>query len=236
MTVTRPRLVVFLVLAAFTTGAVLALLTGSERADSAAAEPQAQRTPGRQMILRPHDVGRHYVFLNFGEESYRGSLFCGHLHPATPAAELAAWLASDKPRGCFALFGRFARHVVGSTFPSVVGSAALDAGSEAAAVEGLALADELLSEAGTGETPKEVSPPGEVGDETRALRFPRTVFFPPRRPAGTILARRSGDVLAAVFVEGNSRKVNNAQALRLARLQQRKRIEHPSPFHPKRGE
>jgi hypothetical protein len=222
----RFRLGALTLIAAFAIASLLLLLPGGGGADAA-----GKRTPGRRMLLRPHDLGPGFYLLDFGDDGpYRPALFCDLVHPATPPPDLAAWLESDKPRGCFALYGHFQRNGKEFVDPYVVGSSALDTGSEAAAIEGLALSGELLAETASGEAPEEVAPPGDAGDETVAFRWPRTLFFGGRRPPGTLIAWRSGDVLAAVFVEGDSQKVDDARALRFARLQQRKRIERPSPF------
>jgi hypothetical protein len=226
----RLRLGIVALVAALALAMALFLLPESESGADAAATPGGKRTPGREMLLRPQDAGRHIVLLDFGEGRRAPALICDLLHPATPPPDLAAWLESDKPHGCFAVYAHVQRHGRKFVDPYVVGSGALDAGSEQAATEGIALAGELLAEAASGETPEGVAPPGDVGDETFAFRWPRTLFFSGKRPPGTLIAWRSGDVIAAVFVEGDSKKVNGARALRFARVQQSKRIEHPSPF------
>jgi hypothetical protein len=224
----RLRLAV-LTLVAASALALLLLLPGSDGGADAAPAAAGKRTPGRQMLLRPQDAGRHYIVLNFGDDGpYRPALFCDLLHPATPPPELAAWLDGDKPRGCFAVYGQILRHGKKLSAPWVVGTGALDAGSEAEAVTGLGLADELLAEAGSGEELAEAAPPGTVGDETRLFRLPHSAFG--YRVGGSVIAWRSGDVLAAVFAEGSSHHADDFKALTLAKRQQRKRIEHPSPF------
>jgi hypothetical protein len=225
----RSRLSLLALLVALAMALALLLAPGSgSGADASAA---GKRTSGRQMLLRPKDLGRHFHFANIGDDGpYRPALVCDRIHPATPTPELAAWLESDEPRGCFAIYGHVQRNGTKFVDPYVVGSGALDAGSEQAAIEGLALAGELLAEAASGEAPEEVASPGDVGDETVAFRWPDAVFFGGNRPPGTLVAWRSGDVIAAVFVEGENKTVNDARALRFARVQQRKRIEHPSPF------
>lgn len=224
----RLRIGVAVLVAALLAALALLLWPGSD-GGADAAPATGNRTSGREMLLRPQDAGRHYFLLDFGDDGpYLPSLFCGPLHPSTPPDQLASWLESDRPRGCFAVYGQFIRHGKKLSVPWIVGTGALDAGSEAEAVTGLGLADELLAETGAGEAPKEVSPSGTVGEETRLFRFPRSAFG--FRVGGSVIAWRSGNVLAAAFAEGSSHSGNDRQALLLAKRQQRKRIEHPSPF------
>lgn len=185
-----------------------------------------------QSLLRLGDLGPGHFFLVIPEEGSDRripKILCGQVEPADQQRKLKAFLDRSP-----ALIGCFATHVRPFPFGDspayhVVGTGALDTGSSTVAMAGLVVAPQLLSHLFNDELPQEVPAPETVGDETRLFHIPDYPIFGDEHPQASLLAWRSGDVLAAIFVQGGDEASNDREAVELARVQQQ-RIENPTPY------
>lgn len=214
--------------------AALVLHEADAGADARGAKAAAieKKRAAVQRLLRLHDVGPGHVFLVIPEEGSDRripKILCGEVDPADQQRELKAFLDRSPM-----LIGCFATHV--RVFPlgdspayHVVGTGAIDAGSPAVASGGLAVAPQLLSHMFSDELPQEVAAPEAIGDETRLFHIADFPIFGDEHPQASLLGWRSGDVLAAIFVQGGDEASNDSEAVELARLQQQ-RIENPAPY------
>ena len=233
----RPRLALAaaLVIAAAIAGAVL--LQGS---DAAADQSQVRaaviekKRAAVQRLLRLNDTGPGHFFLVIPEEGSDRrvpKVLCGQVDPADQQRKLKAFLdRSPMLIGCFATYVRVFPYA-GSPAYHVVGTGAIDTGSSAVAMAGLAVAPQLLSHMFNDETPQEVSPPQTIGDETRLFHVADFPIFGDEHPEASLLAWRSGSVLAAILVEGGNVATNDREAVELAGTQQQ-RIDSPAPYTP----
>jgi hypothetical protein len=112
---------------------------------------------------------------------------------------------------------------------AVVGTGALDAGSDAAATAGFAVVPELLGELTENGVPEEVGTGATIGDATRLFHWKRVPRLFRNGRLGSFLVWRSGDVLAAVFATAGSLEAGDRITEDLARRQQA-HIEDPSPY------
>jgi hypothetical protein len=186
-----------------------------------------------QRLLRLGDVGPGHSFLVIPEEGSDRripKILCGKVGPADQQKKLKAFLDDRFLIGCFATYVR--------VFPlgdspayHVVGTGAIDTRNPTIAMGGLAVSPLLLSHMFNDEIPQEVPAPETVGDETRLFHIADFPIFGDEHPEASLLAWRSGGVLAAVFVQGGDAATDDREAVELARTQQQ-RIENPTPYSP----
>jgi hypothetical protein len=219
------------ILAALGLAAAVALAAPGPSAKQAVFEKQRAAV---QRLLRLGDVGTGHFFLVIPEEGSDRrvpKILCGQVEPADQQRKLKAFL-EDSPKliGCFATYVR--------VFPSgdspayhVVGTGAIDTGSSTVAMAGLAVAPSLLSHMFNDEIPQEVSAAEKIGDETRLFHIADFPIFGDEHSEASLLAWRSGGILAAIFVQGGDAATNDREAVELARVQQG-RIEDPKPYLP----
>lgn len=215
-------------LALIAIGAVL--LVRDSNAGAETASPKWKQS-AVQSLLRLHDLEPGYSFFiypNEGSEQLPPKILCGKVEPADQQRKLKAFLDEHPINGCFTAYVRF--FAVGESAPGqFVGSGAVATPSATVAMAGLAVAPQLLSHMFNDEIPAEVPAPETIGDETRLFHIPDFPIFLEEDSPSTLVAWRSGRVLAAVFVQGGDDEANDREALALARNQQR-RIEQPSPY------
>jgi hypothetical protein len=184
-----------------------------------------------QRLLRLHDLELGYSFFiapNEGSDELPPKIFCGRVKPADQQRKLKAFLDEHPIGGCFTAYVRFFP-VGDSRVGEFVGSGAVATASPTVAMAGLAVAPQLLSHMFDDELPEEVPAPTTIGDETRLFHIPDYPIFLEEGAPSTLVAWRSGRVLAAVFVQGEDDEANDREALALAQSQQR-RIEAPAPY------
>lgn len=184
-----------------------------------------------QRLLRLHDLEPGYSFFiapNEGSEKLPPKIFCGRVEPADQERKLKEFLDAHPIGGCFTAYVRF--FPVGeSVAGQFIGSGAVATPSPSVAMGGMAVAPQLLSHMFDDEVPAEAPAPETVGDETRLFHIPDFPIFLEENSPSTLVAWRSGRVLAAVFVQGGDQEANDREALAAARSQQR-RIEAPTPY------
>lgn len=222
-----------LTLVALLTLATGAVIAASQSEAGAAAPP---KTPGQELLLRLHDLGLGYFFLQLtseGSEVRTPKIVCARVNPGDQQPRLARFIDRYSPRGCLALHARGYDVPGGRPTPQVIGSGALDAGSAAAAKAGLAVMPELLSHLAGDDLPRQVPPPGRVGDATRLYHWDklRGGLFGAGEVMGSMLIWRSGSALGAIYVEGGSTARNDREAVSFARLQQQ-HVADPMPYTP----
>jgi hypothetical protein len=187
-----------------------------------------------QRLLRLGDVGPGHFFLVIPEEGSERripKILCGQVEPADQQRKLKRFLDSSPALiGCFATYVRVFPYGDSPAY-HVVGTGAIDTGSSTIAMAGLAVAPQLLSHMFDDELPQEVPPPETIGDETRLFHIADFPIFGDEHPEASLLAWRSGGVLAAIFVQGGDVATNDNEAVGLARAQQR-RIADPAPYSP----
>ena len=223
-----PVALVAVLAAAATLTAVLLVHDSDAGAKTAAAK---WKQPAVQRLLRLDDLEPGYSFFiypNEGSDELPPKILCGKVEPADQQRKLKAFLDEHPINGCFTAYVRF--FAVGESPPGqFVGSGAVATPSPTVAMAGLAVAPQLLSHMFNDEIPAEVPAPETIGDETRLFHIPDFPIFLEEDSPSTLVAWRSGRVLAAVFVQGGNDATNDREALALARSQQR-RIEQPSPY------
>ena len=185
-------------------------------------------TDATQELLRLHDLPLGYRWSG-GLVEFPVQLGCDSIDPAKAQPRLAGFLARYSPTGCMALYTRLFRVNGGQPAPLAVGTGVLNAGSVEGATAGLAVSRELLSHVLGDELPTEVPPPTKIGDATRLFHWEHGSLFAANERSSSILAWRSGNVVASIFVSGGSVAANDSEATELARLQQA-RIEAPTPY------
>lgn len=200
-------------------------IAGALQASGAGRSPE---DPAEQLVLRLHDMPPGYFPLDFSEGN--GIEFtCEELDPANPSARLAGFVKRFSPHGCMGVYLRAYR--VPGTAPSatVVGTGALDTGSDEAATAGLSLADQLLGKLTENGIPEEVAPTTTVGDATRLFHWKRAPALFGNGHLGSFLVWRSGSVLGAVFASAGSLTASDAIVASLA-LRQQSHIERPTHY------
>jgi len=184
-----------------------------------------------QRLLRLHDLEPGYSFFiapNEGSEDLPPKIFCSRVEPADQQRKLEAFLDAHPISGCFTGYVRF--FPVGeSQAGQFIGSGVAATPTPTVAMAGLAVAPQLLSHMFNDELPEEISAPQTIGDETRLFHIPDFPIFLEEGSPSTLVAWRSGSILAAVFVQGGDDEANDREALALAQSQQR-RIEAPTPY------
>jgi hypothetical protein len=184
-----------------------------------------------QRLLRLHDLEPGYSFFiapNEGSDKLPPKIFCGRVDPADQERKLKAFLDEHPIGGCFTAYVRF--FPVGDSQPGqFIGSGAVATASPTVAMAGLAVAPQLLSHMFSDEVPQEVPTPETIGEEARLFHIPDFPIFLEEGSPSTLVAWRSGRVLAAVFVQGGDDAANDREAIALARKQQQ-RVERPSPY------
>ncbi|HEU5106797.1 MAG TPA: hypothetical protein VFU11_13280 [Solirubrobacterales bacterium] len=184
-----------------------------------------------QRLLRLHDLQPGYSFFiapNEGGDELPPKIFCGRVEPADQQRKLKAFLDEHPIGGCFTAYVRF--FPVGeSRAGQFIGSGAVATPSPTVAMAGMAVAPQLLSHMFNDELPEEVPAPTTIGDETRLFHIPDFPIFLEDEAPSSLVAWRSGRVLAAVFVQGGDDEANDREAIALAQSQQR-HIEAPTPY------
>jgi hypothetical protein len=210
---------------ALVVAALLGAATIALRSASAARSPE---DPAERLALRLHDLPLGYFPLDFSEGN--GIEFiCDELDPADPSPKLASFVKRFAPRGCLVIYLRVYRVPGEGPSAAVVGSGALDAGSEEAAMAGFSVAGELLGKLTENGVPDEVAPTATIGDATRLFHWKRVPPLFRNGHLGSFLVWRSGSVLAAVFASAGSLAASDSIASSLAQRQQ-SHIEHPAPY------
>jgi len=211
--------------------AVVALFVVRE-GDATAESPNPKwKQAAVQRLLRLHDLDPGYSFFiapNEGSEELPPKIFCGRVEPADQERKLKEFLDAHPIGGCFTAYVRFFP-VGDSQAGQFVGSAAVATASPGVAIAGMAVAPQLLSHMFNDELPEEVPAAAAIGDETRLFHIPDFPIFLEEDSPSTLVAWRSGRVLATVFVQGGDDEANDREALALAQSQQR-RIEAPTPY------
>ena len=217
--------------------AALGLLAAVAFADSGSNRKQAVIKKERaavQRLLRLHDTGPGHFFLVIPEEGSDRrvpKILCDQVDPADQQRKLKAFLdSSPKLFGCFATYVRVFPFGDSPAY-HVVGTGAIDTGSSTVAMAGMAAAPQLLSHMFDDEAPEEVSAPETIGDETRLFHIADFPIFGGEHPEASLLAWRSGGILAAIFVQAGDTATDDREAVELARAQQQ-RIESPAPYTP----
>jgi hypothetical protein len=208
--------------------AVLVVREGDATADSANPKWKGAAV---QRLLRLHDLEPGYSFFiapNEGSEEVPPKIFCGRVKPADQQRKLKEFLDAHPIGGCFTAYVRFFP-VGDSQAGQFVGSGAVATASPGVAMAGMAVAPQLLSHMFNDELPEEIPAPETIGDETRLFHIPDFPIFLEDDSPSTLVAWRSGRVLATVFVQGGDDAANDREALALAQSQQR-RIEAPTPY------
>lgn len=233
----RLRFAVAAALLVATAMAAALLLQGSDAgadASGAKAKVTKKKRAAVQRLLRLHDTGPGHFFLVIPEEGSDRripKILCGRVDPADQQRKLKAFLEhSPMLIGCFATYVRVFP-LGNSPAYHVVGTGAIDAGSSTVAMAGMAVAPQLLSHMFNDELPAEAPAPETIGEETRLFHIADFPIFADEHPQASLLAWRSGDVLAAIFVQAGDEAVNDREAVELARAQQQ-RIENPAPYTP----
>lgn len=218
----------FVLMAILAVAAVLVVREGSATAENA--NPKWKQA-AVQRLLRLHDLQPGYSFFiapNEGSDELPPKIFCGRVKPADQQRKLKAFLDEHPIGGCFTAYVRF--FPVGeSRAGQFVGSGAVATPSPTVAMAGMAVAPQLLSHMFNDELPEEVPAPMTIGDETRLFHVPDFPIFLEEDSPSTLVAWRSGRVLAAVFVQGGDDEANDREAITLAQSQQRQ-IEEPTPY------
>jgi hypothetical protein len=224
------RRVVLTVAAVAAIAIALGSWQGAGGADGAAnaSTPAAFDVPAQGLVLRLHDLPPGYVQTQGSVEFPLPGRGCAPIEPADPGPPLAAFLRRYSPVGCLALYLRLFRTPDRGPTPLAVGTAAIETGSVAGAVSGLATSRELISHLLGDRLPIEALAPETVGDGTRRYRWKPESPFSEEGPS-TFIVWRSGSVVAATFVRGGSIAANDRAALHFARLQQA-RIEVRTPY------
>jgi hypothetical protein len=207
---------------------LLTAIAATSILSGAAATPRSPEDPTERLALRLHDLPLGYFpFVPEGRDS---ELICEPLDPADPQPVLASFIRRFSPEGCMGIYLRFYRVPGLGPSAEMVGTAALEAGSVAAAEAGLAIAPEILSHITEDEMPKEIATTAAVGDATRLFHWLHVPsFFGRAERTGAFLVWRSGDVLATVFASAGSLEASDRIAEELARRQQA-HIEDPTPY------
>jgi hypothetical protein len=209
--------------------ALALLLPGS---DAGAETPNPKwKQAAVQRLLRLHDLDPGYSFFiapSEGSEKPPPKIFCSRIEPADQQQKLKEFLDAHPIGGCSTGYVRFFP-VGDSQAGQFVGSGAAAAPSPGVAMAGMAVAPQLLSHMFDDEIPAEVPAPETIGDETRLFHIPDFPIFLEGESPSSLVAWRSGRVLAAVFVQGGDVEANDREALALAHGQQN-RIEAPTPY------
>jgi hypothetical protein len=223
-----------LIVTAGTAGLLFHDSDAGANASGARAKMIKKKRAAVRRLLRLHDAGPGHFFLVIPEEGSDRripKILCGQVDPADQQRKLKAFLErSPMLIGCFATYVR--------VFPlgdspayHVVGTGTIDTGSSTVTMAGMAVAPQLLSHMFNDELPEEVPAPETIGDETRLFHIADFPIFGDEDPQASLLAWRSGDVLAAIFVQAGDEAINDREALELAQIQQQ-RIESPAPYTP----
>ena len=231
----RPRLALAAALIALIAVAAALLLHDADAGADASGVKAAvikKKRAAVQRLLRLDDVGPGHFFLVIPEEGSDRripKILCGKVDPADQQRKLKAFLdRSPMLIGCFATHVR-AFPLGDSPAYHVVGTGAIDTGSSTVAMAGMAVAPQLLSHMFNDEPPEEVPAPETIGEETRLFHIPDFAIFGDENPQGSLIGWRSGNTLAAIFVQGGDEATNDREAVELARVQQQ-RIENPTPY------
>ncbi len=189
---------------------------------------QTPEDPTERLMLRLHDLPPGYFPFDFSEGN-GVEFICEDLDPSDPSPELASFVRRFSPHGCLGLYVRVYKVPGVETSGTVVGSGALDAGSDEAAEVGFSLADQLLGKVTENGIPEEVAPTATVGDATRLFHWKRAPKLFRNGRFGSFLVWRSGTVLDAVFASADSLATSDAIVGTLAQRQQA-HVEHPTPY------
>lgn len=211
--------------------AVVAVLVVREDDATAESSNPKWKQAAVQRLLRLHDLEPGYSFFiapNEGSEELPPKIFCGRVKPADQERKLKEFLDAHPIGGCFTAYVRFFP-LGDSQAGQFVGSAAVATASPGVAMAGMAVAPQLLSHMFNDELPEEVAATQTIGDETRLFHIPDFPIFLEEDSPSTLVAWRSGRVLATVFVQGGDDAANDREALALAQSQQR-RVEAPTPY------
>lgn len=181
-----------------------------------------------RLLLRLHDLLPGYVPFDFSEGN-GAEFICEDLNPSDPSPELANFVRRFSPQGCLGIYVRVYSVPGVETSGTVVGTGALDAGSDEAAGMGFSLADQLLGKGTENGIPEEVAPTATVGDATRLFHWKRAPKLFRNSRFGSFLVWRSGTVLNAVFASANSLAASDAIVATLAQRQQA-HVEDPTPY------
>lgn len=225
------RGLLFLGLALAAIAAAATVLVVREGAASAESANPKWKQAAVQRLLRLHDLEPGYSFFiapNEGSEKLPPKIFCARVEPADQERKLKEFLDAHPIGGCFTAYVRFfpvGKNAAGQ----FIGSGAVATPSPTVAMGGMAVAPQLLSHMFNDELPAEAPAPETVGDETRLFHIPDFPIFLEENSPSTLVAWRSGRVLAAVFVQGGDQEANDREALAAAQSQQR-RIEAPTPY------
>ncbi|HET7591364.1 MAG TPA: hypothetical protein VFK14_14430 [Solirubrobacterales bacterium] len=212
--------------------AALAVFASQAR-QAARADFRPSSPPGigaLDVLLRLPDLPG-YGFTDGSPLTALGDLRCDKINPANPQPELAHFLRLDSPAGCSALYQRLYKMPGRQPEPAFLGTAAVRFRSVAAAEEGLAVADQLLSHLILDELPEEAQPPATIGDATRLFHWRHSGIFSEEEEDCSFLFWRFGSTLSAIFVPGGSPSVNDRIATELAERQQR-HVEAPVATKP----
>jgi hypothetical protein len=204
--------------------AVVLAAVGSGISFGAARSPEE---PAERLVMRLPDLPRGYYPLDFSEGAEL-ELICEELDPGDPGPRLERFVRRFSPEGCLGFYLRAYRIPNSGPSSPIVGTGALDAGSDAAAAAGFALSGALLAKL-TEEPLEEVSPVETIGEGTRLFHWRHAPRVLRNGPLGSFLVWRSGNVLAAIFASAGSLEVSDRIATDLARRQQT-HIADPTPY------
>lgn len=207
-------------------GAVVVALVvlGSGISTGAAPPPE---DPAERLVLRLHDLPLGFYLLDLSEGAER-AIECEELRPENPGPRLKVFVDSYSPRGCTGIYLR-AYRIPGAGFsPSIVGTGAMDTGSDTAADLGFSLAGALLAKA-TEDSLEEVPPLEAIGEGARLFHWRHMPHVFRNSRFGSFLVWRSGNVLAAVFASAGSLEATDWIVTDLAKRQQA-HIANPTPY------
>lgn len=208
-------------------GALSLLLAGIALHSARGDVPSPEYSP-EQLVLRLHDLPPGYCPFDSSEGAGR-DFICEPLQPGEPGRRLKRFVERFSPAGCFGVYLRAYRVPGVGPTSAVVGTGAMEVGSDAAATLGFTLAAQLLHRLVNDSPLEEVAPPETIGTATRLFHWkdaPRIFHSGPR---ASFVAWRSGTVLAATYATASSLAASDRIALDLARRQQA-HIENRTPY------
>ena len=203
-------------------GVVAALVLLAAPAAGAATEPSGKLVAGsEETVLRLHDLPPGYR-IGFDSE-------CGP-NTASEGVEtrLDRWVVLNSPEGCFYEYQRVFEIPGAGPSPPLVEAETINTPSEAAAIRGFQLYNDLLNRfAGRGD--RGTVPISPSGITARLVRHRGAEVDGEENQPGTFLFWRHGKLLAMIQVAGLKPQQNDRAALHLAQIQQG-RLEAPTPY------
>lgn len=208
-------------------GLLLTLGVGTIALGSARGDEPLLEYSAEQLVLRLHDLPPGYY--PFTPEGAEREFLCEPLQPGEPGRRLKRFVESFSPSGCVGIYFRAYRVPGTGPTSAVVGTGAMDVGSDAVATLGFDLSGRLLDRVVDPDPLEEVAPPETIGTATRLFHWKGAPRVFHSGPQASFVAWRSGTVLAATYATAGSFATSDRIALDLARRQQA-HIENRTPY------